>query len=51
MLLEVYQNMSKFRDRRMALGRVPLIEYAQLKQTLADCELIFKMADDKRVKT
>ena len=31
----------------MALGRVPLTEYAQLKETLADSELIFKMADDK----
>jgi len=42
----MYQNMTKFLDRRMALGRVPLTEYALLKQTLADWELIFKMADD-----
>ena len=39
--------MSKSPDRGMALGRVPLIEYAQLIETLADCELIFKMAGDK----
>lgn len=31
------------------LGRVALTEYAQLKETLANCELSFKMADDKHV--
>ena len=30
-----------FINRGMALGRVPLTEYAQLKQTLASCNLNF----------
>ncbi|XP_020608230.1 uncharacterized protein LOC110046855 [Orbicella faveolata] len=41
--------MSKFLHGQMALERVTervqLTEYAQMKKTLADCKLIFKMAD------
>jgi hypothetical protein len=42
-----YQNMSKSLDGQILLGRVPLTEYARLKETLTVCELIFKMADDR----
>ena len=38
---------SKTQSKGTGASVVPLIEYAQLIETLADCELIFKMAGDK----